>query len=195
MAIDASDIATLDGLRVTSPARTWCDLASVLCDEDLVAAGDYLLWRRRPTSIRVSREDLEVALARFRGKRHRPLLVASIPVLTDRADSRPESIMRVRFARAGLPAPEVNGEIYDDSGKFVAMTDLTFRAYRVGFDYDGEVHWRDAGQWGRDLKRAPRIEDAGWAYVRGGAPDLANSSDLIDIIASRLRARGWAGPD
>lgn len=194
IAIDPSDVTTLDGLRLTSLARTWCDLASVLSDEDLVAAGDFLLWRRRPASIRLSRDELEAALARFHGRRHRSLLVSALPALTDRADSRPESIIRVRFTRAGLPAPEVNGEIYDDSGKFVAMTDLTFRRYRVGFDYDGEVHWRDAVQWGKDLKRAPRIEDAGWAYVRGGAPDLANSAELIEIVASRLRARGWGGP-
>ncbi|MBT2514130.1 hypothetical protein [Arthrobacter sp. ISL-30] len=33
----------IDGLAVTSPARTWLDLASVLDLDDLVVAGDFLV--------------------------------------------------------------------------------------------------------------------------------------------------------
>jgi hypothetical protein len=33
----------LDAVPVTSPARTWLDLASVLNVEELVAAGDYFI--------------------------------------------------------------------------------------------------------------------------------------------------------
>lgn len=38
----------LDGVRLTSPARTWLDLASVLALDDLVAAGDALVNEHGP---------------------------------------------------------------------------------------------------------------------------------------------------
>jgi hypothetical protein len=114
-------------------------------------------------------------------------------MLTDRADSPPESTMRVRFASAGLPTPEVNCEIFTEAGVFIAMTDLGWRKYRVAFDYEGDGHRTDRVQWAKDLKRAPRIENANWSYVRAGAPDLRDSREIIEIVKSRLRKGGWRG--
>lgn len=37
-----------DGVRLTSPARTWLDLASLLSVEELVAAGDHLVCSHGP---------------------------------------------------------------------------------------------------------------------------------------------------
>jgi hypothetical protein len=191
--IDDRDILRFGRIRITSLARTWCDLGMLLGEEDLVAAGDFLLWRRRADHLRLTRLDLADTLDRWKGRRGRPALEPCLPTLTDRADSPPESKMRVRFAFAGLPAPEVNCEIYTEAGLFVAMADLGWRKYRVAFDYEGDGHRTDRIQWGKDLKRAPRIENANWSYVRAGAPDLQNSREIIEILKSRLRRGGWRG--
>ena len=37
------EVVEYDGVRLTSPARTWLDLAAMLSVEELVAAGDYLV--------------------------------------------------------------------------------------------------------------------------------------------------------
>src|SRR5690606_8369925 len=44
-----ADIRVHRGVRVTSPARTWCDLAAApLSLAQLVAVGDRILWRKAP---------------------------------------------------------------------------------------------------------------------------------------------------
>jgi len=189
--IEPRDIVLLQGVRVTSLARTWCDLGAVLSEEDLIAAGDFLLWRKRPPQLRLSAQDLWDALDRHHGRRGRPLLRATIPCLCDRADSPPESTIRVRCIHAGLPAPVVNVDAYDARGRFLGKPDLSFPKYRVAVDYEGEVHRIDAVQWAKDLKRAPRFEDAGWSYLRAGAADYRDSHELIARIRSRLRQHGW----
>lgn len=189
--IEPRDIVLLQGLRITSLARTWCDLGALLSEEDLVAAGDFLLWRRRPAHLRLSRQELSDALARHHGRRGRPLLLFTFPSICDRADSPPESAFRVRFVRAGLPTPAVNVDVYDASGRFIGMPDLSFPRYRVAVDYEGEIHRTDPIQWSKDLKRAPRFEDAGWSYLRAGAADYRDSDELIRRLENRLRARGW----
>lgn len=185
------DVETSQGIRITSLARTWCDLGALLSEEDLVAAGDFLLWHRRPVQLRLAREDLWDALDRHRGRRGRPLLRLAIPTLTDRADSPPESAIRVRVMHAGLPIPAINVNAYDASGRFLGMPDLSFPKYHVAVDYEGEVHRTDAALWNKDLKRAPRFEDAGWSYLRAGAADYRNSDELITRIGNRLRQHGW----
>jgi hypothetical protein len=190
--IEPCDVVFSQGIRLTTPARTWCDLGTLLSEEDLVAAGDFLLWRRRPLRLRLTRQDLWDALERHHGRRGRPLLRLAIPSLCDRADSPPESVIRVRCIHAGLPAPAVNVDAYDGLGRFLGMPDLSFPKYRVAVDYEGEIHRIDAAQWSKDLKRAPRFEDAGWSYLRAGAADYRNSDELIARIGNRLRRHGWS---
>ena len=190
--VDERDLLQFGRIRITSLARTWCDLGALLGEEDLVAAGDFLLWRRRANQLRLTRRDLADALDRWKGRRGRPVLEKCLPTLTDRADSPPESKMRVRFAFARLPSPEVNCEIYTEAGVFVAMADLGWRKYRVAFDYEGDGHRTDRVQWGKDLKRAPRIENANWSYVRAGAPDLRDSREIIEILKLKLQKGGWS---
>jgi hypothetical protein len=189
--IDPEDIVESGGLRLTGRARTWCDLAALVSEEQLVAGGDFLLWWRHPASIRLDLVDLTAAFERFRGRRGRPLLIAALPLLTDHADSPPESAMRVRFRRAGLPTCLANAEIRDDAGRFVGMPDLAFPEYKTAFDYEGEVHRTDRVQWTKDLRRGPRFEDAGWSYIQGGSVDLADSRELLDLLRRRLLKRGW----
>lgn len=190
--LDAGDVVTLGPLRLTSPARTWCDLAALLSHEDLVAAGDSLLWRQRPESSRVVPSTLADAVARFRGRRGRPALRGALPRLTDRSDSRAESLVRCRIIAAGLPEPEVNLDLYDSSGTFVARPDLSFRRYRVCLDYEGDHHRTDAVQWEKDIARVTRIENAHWRHLRAGRADLRDTTELIDNLLLRLRARGWS---
>lgn len=40
------ELTVLDGIPVTTPERTWCDLAGLVDFEALVAAGDRVVWHR-----------------------------------------------------------------------------------------------------------------------------------------------------
>ena len=62
------DLRDWSVLRLTTPARTWCDLAGVLDLEDLVAAGDYLVHHSHPLC---SLAELHIGIACHPGRRGR----------------------------------------------------------------------------------------------------------------------------
>ena len=190
-AMTAADIAVQDGIAVTTLERTWCDVAPLLTDEDLVSVGDNILWYQRddPASI----DSLNAAIARYPSSRRRSRLARLAQFLTDRSDSDPESRLRWRFARAGLPPAEPNLEIFGSDGAPIAKCDLAFEDFRVAFDYEGDHHRTDKRQWRKDLRRVPRLQDLKWHHIRGSAQDLADSRELISRLRRVLRERGWRG--
>jgi hypothetical protein len=62
--VDERDLLQFGRIRITSRARTWYDLGALLSEEDLVAASDFLLWRRRASHLRLTRRDLADTLNR-----------------------------------------------------------------------------------------------------------------------------------
>ena len=190
----AEDLTTYSGIRLTSPVRTWCDLAVLLREEELVAAGDNLLWHRRSDDSRVDWDELRAAARRHGGRRGRPVIRSSLQLLSERADSFPESVMRVRMIRAGLPIPDVNLELYDEHGRFLAMPDLSYPRYFLSFDYEGDHHRTDAVQWEKDIARVPRLEQSKWHHTRMSKADLRDSRDFLNRTRQLLLERGWLTP-
>ncbi|HEY0260213.1 MAG TPA: hypothetical protein VGC18_10215, partial [Lacisediminihabitans sp.] len=135
--IDPANLRLVHGMLASSPARVWCELAPLLSCEELVCVGDFLLWRRQPQA---SRAELEAAIAKYAGRAGGAKLLEALPELTDRSDSPPESTLRFRFVRAGLPPLAVNPMIYGPSGEFLGMPDLAFLRYRMLVDYEGDHH-------------------------------------------------------
>ena len=186
-----TDVLIRDGIRTTTQARTLCDLASILKEEDLLAVADYLIWWRRSDADRVPIAEIEAAIGRHPTSRGMARARAVFPKSSDRADSAPESKIRYRILLAGLPAPSVNLNVYDAGGRFLAMPDLSYPKYRMALDYEGDHHRTDIEQWEKDIHRVPRLEDAGWHHTRISRRDLRDSTDFLDRLARNLRARGW----
>jgi hypothetical protein len=186
-----TDVVLRADVRVTSQERTLCDLASILDEEDLLVAADYLLWWRRDEGCRSSRTEIERAISRHPTSRGMAKLRAVTPEASDRADSPPESKIRLRILRAGLPAPCVNVELFDSRGNFLAMPDLAYPEYKMALDYEGDHHRTDRAQWEKDIHRVPRLKDAGWSHTRISRSDLRNSDDFLARLARNLRSRGW----
>jgi hypothetical protein len=187
LALADDERVQIGDILVTSPERTWCDLAASLSDEDLLAAGDRLIWRREALCTRADLARISSRMAGGRGaKRRRRVL----PLISDRADSRRESKLRWRLIAAGFPTLAVNPEIYH-RGTFVGMPDLAFLEFRMAIDYEGLHHLTDPKQWHKDLARVPRFENAGWHMTRAASPDLQNSTALLRNLRARLIERGW----
>lgn len=184
-------LTILAGLRLTTLERTVMDLGWMLDDENYLAVVDNALWWRRPQ--RATKHSIEHALRHYGGSRGLPRVRRILPVASERSDSRPESIFRFRFIRAGFDEVEANQNILDNQGNFIAMVDLQIRRYRLAFDYEGDHHRTDARQWRKDLQRVPRLQDVGWHHTRISADDLADSTELLTRTARLLRARGWPG--
>lgn len=188
--IERADVESRLGVRLTSPARTWCDLAPVLTLAELVAAGDHLIFHKRPV---VTRVELEAAVYRHPGRRWRGKLLRALELLDDRSESPRESILRVTVVRHGFPAARANVSIYDEIGRFVGRVDLLFEEYREILEYQGDHHRTDMRQWRRDISRKAEIESLGYHITEVAADDLADVNPLVRRLERNLRRRGWPG--
>jgi hypothetical protein len=154
-----SDVVDVGDLRVTSPIRTYVDMAALLEFSELVALGDVVLRIHAPST--------DELLAAARARRQYPgrrRAVAAVAWLDPRAASPRESHLRVLLRRAGLPRPEVNAPITDEWGEFIAEGDLVFRRERVIVEYDGDVH-AAMRQRAKDASRRAVLRQHGWIVV------------------------------
>ncbi|QNE46454.1 DUF559 domain-containing protein [Glaciihabitans sp. INWT7] len=186
LAVVPSDVSMLSGLRVTSTVRTWTDLADQLAFEDLVAAGDYLIHWRRPFTTRVA---LEKALRLRRGRRGFRALSRAVLRLNERSESPPESRLRLIVEDAGFPTPEINREVTDRFGEFVARTDFIFEGLRLVLEYQGDYHRTTKGQWRADMTRRSKLEAVGWRVMELNAGDLKDPAELVMRIRRLLACR------
>lgn len=187
--VAAGAVGSVDGLPLSAPARVWRELGPALGLADLVALGDELLRRNQPLC---SLAQLQAG-TRTPGMRGRRNLLAALPLLDGRAESRPESLMRVALVGAGLPKLLVNADLRTRDGSFIARPDLRFADYPVAVEYDGDGHRTDPRQWRRDVGRFARIADAGVDVVRATSDDLPTFRNVILRTRSRLRKHGWSG--
>ena len=186
--IGPADLTHVGGLPVTTAERTWCDLAAdgALTVGGLVAAGDRILWRRDPLG---TRESLDAAVDRYDGRRGTRLMRAARPHLSDRADSPPESELRVAITLAGLLPPAVNLSIRDATGRLIATPDLSWPSRRVALEYEGDHHRVDRDQWHRDIERFGRLQEHGWVVLRATSADYRRPDALLHRLALILTAR------
>ena len=141
------------GFPVTTPERTWCDLASVLTLPELVAAGDKLIARRLPQTTRAALERAVSTCTSRRGIRN---LRRALGMLSDRAESPRESLLRVAIILVGLPDPTVNMRVFSAKGKFLARVDLCYPDLKLSLECQGDHHRADQSQWRRDIFPAPQ---------------------------------------
>ena len=182
--VDARDIVVVNGMRCTSPLRTWVELAASLSVPQLTAISDHLIFHRSPLA---SREELECIHRRFLGGRGSKARRLAIDLANDRAESPRETELRVLLVMAGLPEPECNVEIFHGQ-RFVARVDLLYRHARLIIEYDGDHH-RDAIQWSRDQMRRAELESLGYRFTTVTARDFDDPTTLLARVR-RLLAQG-----
>lgn len=175
----------LIGVAVTTPGRTFLDLAQVVDLAHLVAVGDQLVRHFARAS-----EDIAEVLEWARGRPGVPRARQAAGLLSAGAESPPESIARVHLHLGGLPQPEVNGWITDPQGDPRYRGDLVYRAWRTVVEYDGAYH-RDAEQFGRDLARRNDLTAWGWTVVHLDASLLRRPDRLVAAVRAALHANGW----
>jgi hypothetical protein len=175
------EIEYVDGIPVTTAARTWVDLADRLRMPDLVAAGDCAL--RGDTTM----DDLVEVVARATHRRGVVRARAALPLLDRRSRSRPESHLRYALLAAGLPAPDVNEPIFAASGEWLAEPDLSYDDVRLALEYNGADH-AEAKRMRRDITREFDIEErGGWRTLTVGPAEVFGKPDLVATLVRRLR--------
>lgn len=160
------ELVQIDGIWMTSPIRTFLDLARELAVPDLVAAGDAIMQMWGHTQ-----DQFVMALnrrLRYHGKvRARD----TIPLLSSLAESPQESRVRAIIALAGLPVPTPQVTVRHPSGRVIARVDLGLEECQLALEYDGEHHWTPE-RYRHDAARRSELRVAGWTVLEVTSPDL-----------------------
>ncbi|MGK5169799.1 type IV toxin-antitoxin system AbiEi family antitoxin [Geodermatophilus sp. CPCC 205761] len=183
--LEDEDVATRGGLRLTSGAQTFLDLAAGLPPAELVAVGDALLRAGHldPATLgrRLERADRARGVVRAR---------TCAPLLRREAASRPESLIRYWLVTSDLPDPDLQVPIHDRWGHEVAHADLGHPEWRIALEYEGRQH-ADADQFGRDVDRCSLMAADGWLTLRFAARHLTGPGVVVERMRGALRSRGW----
>lgn len=145
-----SDLGCVDGVLVTTPARTALDLGRLLHRYDAIGALDAFL------RLGVPRDELEGQLSRFKGFRGVIQLRELVLLADPRAESMPESALRLHANDGGIElVPQVWVE-----GMF--RLDLALPALKYGAEYHGVAFHSSDDQRRSDSERSEFLVEAGW---------------------------------
>lgn len=137
----------VDGIRVTTPARTVIETCLVHGARAGTIAAESALWLGRCTP-----EQLHDELAAQKNRKGRVHAVAAIGHAGNRSQSPGESLTSMCLEKAGLRGFTQQVNIYDENGRWVATVD--FFDPDVGFviEFDGDV--KTSGQYGDPVEVA-----------------------------------------
>jgi len=177
---------TAKGLPIEHPARMWRQVASTWALDDLIAVGDFLVHPRNGLlTIEELRAEVDNA-GDVRG-----ILRRALEEIRSGAESPRETALRLAITRAGLPEPELNWDLHDARGRFIARLDLAYPRYRVAPEYDGRQH-AEGDQFVKDADRWDAIGAQDWNLVRVLGHHLhPDPQPAVDKVANALLAAGW----
>lgn len=142
------DVMVVNGLSVTTPLRTACDLGRLLHRDSALAALDSMLRLEA-----FGQGELCAEVEVFKGYRGVRQLRALAPLADKRSQSFGESVLRLRWLDcADLPRPVPQVPVRSPAGYDYAL-DLGVEELRFGAEYDGEeFHGIDATEHDQDRR-------------------------------------------
>ena len=164
--VTEAEVTAVDGLRVTSPARTAWDLARRLAVTEATVAVDALAHGGSFTP-----HDLLQRCRAEPGARGSRRLAEVVELADPRAESPMETRLRLGLVLAGLPRPEVQYPVSDEHGFVLARVDLAYPRARLAIEYDGTVHLGHR-RWALDRERDTTLAGLGWETLRLGQNDV-----------------------
>ncbi|MCV7400176.1 hypothetical protein H7K24_08420 [Mycobacterium fragae] len=172
----------VDGIPVTSPARTALDLACRYPVGKAVAAIDALA---RATHLKMA--DVELLAERYKGRRGIRHARIALPLVDPGAESPRETWLRLSLIRAGFPPPQTQIPVYDQYGQLVAVVDMGWEHIKLAVDYEGDHHRTDRRQFNHDIRRAEAVMELGWIDIRVTAEDTEGG--IIRRVSSAWERR------
>ncbi len=181
------DVVEVDGLAVFSLDLA---LADFLCDGDkrtAFAALDEAMRGLSSDHCLKLRENVRDRLLDRRSKRgiHRAHMLLALA--TGRAESPPESVLRLIVVEAGLPVPEAQYEITTIDGRHLYVLDMAWPELRIALEYDGFAAHEERSD--RDAERDQRLAGRGWVTIRATAADLRDPSRVLAELRTHFKRR------
>ena len=197
VALAAADVVhRADGIRVTSPVRTVCDLAALLGDDALASVLEQVLdvYDLRFATFRAVAE--RVLERRPRGAARLRRLVERRPAGARAQESDLEVRLASALVRAGLPAPV--RQLVVRAGGSDARFDLAYPERGLAIEVDHRV-WHAGGRVAKDKQRDRRVAAAGFTTLRVTEDDLAaralpaTVAEIVAVYRQRAGAAAVAG--
>ena len=176
-AVADDEVTLVDGMRVTTPARTALDTACRYPLGRAVAAIDALA---RATHLKTV--DVEPLADRYSGRRGVRQARRALELVDPGAESPRETWLRLLLIRNGFPTPTTQIPVYDTYGVLVAVLDMGWEHLKIAAEYDGDFHRVDRRRFNNDILRAENVNELGWLHVRVTAEDTEGG------ILRRVRA-------
>jgi len=183
--LSLGETTEVDGMTVTTPARTAFDLGRRLNLKDGVKRIDALM---NATQLKVV--EIESVIEGHPGVRGIGKLRKTLSLVDGGAESPYESLTRLMLVGAGLPHPQTQLPVFDELGFVVAYLDMGWPEYRVGVEFDGAQHWTDARQRSRDVERLADLEALGWTIIHVSSDMLRTSAVVVGRVSAALEAAG-----
>ena len=182
-ALGSRSVTQRRGVAVTSPGRTWRDLAAVLPAPALLAVTDQMLARRYPP------EAFDQLVRAGRGQRGIRVARRVLAVADPLAGSPMESVLRWMILDAGLPRPVLQHAVRDPQRKFIGRVDMAWPERRVLVEFDGDVH-RERDVFVNDVRRQNGLVLAGWVVLRFTSADVrGRPAWVLALIRQALAGR------
>ena len=159
-------VRLLRGRRLTSPARTWVDIAAQVPQTELIVVGDAML-----NSGAVTIDELAAMIDFFAGRRGVEEARRALLRLEPRSKSPGESQVRIRIEDEGMPRPLSNVDVFDESIGFIGCPDLLFKEAKIAIQYEGWRH-REERQFEKDAVRDQLMIRMGFIVLRATKRDL-----------------------
>jgi hypothetical protein len=174
------EIECVDGVRVTTPARTALDIAARYPLGRAVAAIDALARKKH---LKIA--DVELLAEKYRGRRGIRQARTVLDLVDPGAESPQETWLRLMVIRNNFPRPQTQIPVYDEFGALVAVFDLGWEEKLIAMDYEGEHHRLTRRVFNHDIRKAEAVAELGWTDIRVTAEDSEGG------IIRRLSA-AWA---
>jgi hypothetical protein len=186
-ALDEDEICLVQGVSVTTPARTAFDIGRRRGITTAVIRLDALMQ-----ATDLVPKEIGLLIDRHRGARGLVQLREAIDLSDTGAESPQETRTRLVLTSAGLRPSHTQIEVFNRYD-FVGRIDMGWPQWKVGVEYDGPQHWTDPDVRNRDIERQAELESLGWRIVRVNADMLRYRSWLI--VARAVAALRAAGAD
>jgi hypothetical protein len=182
-----SDVIEVEGLPAFSIDLA---LADYLCDGDertAFAAVDQAMAGLPADHCRALRDHVRDRVIDRRDRRgiHRAQMLLALA--TGKAESPPESFLRLVVAEAGFPVPEAQYEIADIDGRKLYVLDIAWPELRIALEYDGFAAHEERREL--DAERDRRMSGRGWITIRATAVDLREPGRILAELRDAFKLR------
>lgn len=191
----SDDITEVDGVPVTSLARTAVDLARTKDHTWGVIECDAALHRG------ATHDALQGCIEAGRRWSGNARARSCVDFADGLSESPLESLSRVQLHRFGLPRPVLQFEVRD-GGMLLARCDFAWPEYGVVGECDGKIKYGGLGDKGlsaadavmAEKRREWSLREVGWWLVRWGWAEASDGFALDQRVRRELDGRGLRRP-